>query len=47
MITCDTMAAALTAVALCVGATIVLACAFVSAYIVRKVRTWQRWRPDD
>ncbi len=41
--TFDSLAAALVAVALVVGATIVLCCAYVAAYIVRQVRTWRRW----
>ncbi len=41
--TFDSLAAALVAVSLVVGATIVLCCAYVAAYIVRQVRTWKRW----
>lgn len=43
----NTLAYALIAVSLVVGATIVLCCAYVAAYIVRQVRSWQRWTKDD
>jgi hypothetical protein len=47
MITFDSLSGALVAVSLVVGATIVLCCAYVAAYIVRQVRTWRRWDGDD
>ena len=46
MTDCDNLATALQAVSLVVGATIVLACAFVAAYIVRRLRSWKKWNGD-
>lgn len=45
--TFDSLAGALVAVSLVVGATIVLCCAYVAAYIVRQVRRWQSWTKDE
>lgn len=45
--TYDVLSDAIVAVALTGGATIVLCCLYVAAYIVRQVRSWRRWTGDD